>query len=153
MNMLHRLIGGLAYLCLSAIASPAAAEEIFVLPTNQADTGGLGIGNGIWPVSAKGVTRFVLAVPEDLAAFDRAKIALVPGSPAGAGVLHVYVCSATNAELVGAACSGPLDHSFTGVANRLVEVDISFALARPACDRAWRAVPSRGGIYHTHLHH
>jgi hypothetical protein len=126
--MLHRLIGGLAYLCLSAIASPAAAEEIFVLPTNQADTGGLGIGNGIWPVSPKGVTRMVLAVPEDLTAFDRGKIVLVPGAPGGPGVLHVYICSATNGDMVGASCSGPIDRPFTGVANKLTEVDISDAL-------------------------
>ncbi len=128
MNTLRGLVAGLIWTCVSAIASPAGAEEIFVLPTNQADTGGLGIGNGVWPVSALGVTRFILAVPEDLAAFDRGKIVLVPGAPGGPGVLHLFICSATNGDMVGASCTGPIDRPFTGVANKLTEVDISDAL-------------------------
>jgi hypothetical protein len=121
----------IALACLSFLlfSSVAEANEIFVLPTHQADTGGVGIGNGIWPVSALGVTRLVVAVPADLMAFVGAKIALVPSAPGGAGVLHVFVCTAKNSDLVGAACSGPIDRPFTGVTNRLVEVDISTALA------------------------
>ena len=137
-----------ALVCFSLLlfSSVAGATEIFVLPTHQADTGGVGIGNGIWPVSALGVTRLVVAVPADLMAFVGAKIALVPSAPGGAGVLHVFVCTAKNSDLVGAACSGPVDRPFTGVANKLVEVDIS-SCARSARDWAGCAVHCDRRVY------
>jgi len=41
----------------------------------------------------------------------------------------VYVCRAGHDDLVGAACTGPFPHPFTGVANQLAEVDVSAAIA------------------------
>ena len=98
-------------------------------PTLQTDTGGLGVGNGIWPVSPIGVTRLVVAVPDDLQTFQGAKVVLIPKAPAGAGVLHLFVCTAENSDMVGASCNGPIDQAFTGVVNQLIEVDVSTALA------------------------
>ncbi len=120
-----------ALVCLSMVlaVSSARANEIWVAPTLQTDTGGLGVGNGIWPVSPIGVTRLVVAVPSDLQTFQGAKIVMIPKAPAGAGVLHLFVCTAENSDMVGASCSGPLDQAFTGVVNQLVEVDVSAALA------------------------
>ena len=132
MNHPHRIRGRVIELACASLllfSGAAAADEIFVPPTHQADTGGLGIGNGLWPVSVAGVTRMVVAVPADLLTFTGARVALIPGAASPAGVLHIYVCTAKNSDLVGAACSGPVDRPFTGVANRLVDVDISSALA------------------------
>ena len=129
MNQLRALrIVGLV--CLSFMfATAARADEIWVAPTLQTDTGGLGVGNGIWPVSPKGVTRLVVAVPDDLQTFQGARIVLIPNAPAGAGVLHVHICTAQNSDMVAASCSGPVDQPFVGVANHLIEVDVSAAVA------------------------
>ncbi len=132
MNQLRALrsrIVGLVCLSCLCVASVARANEIWVAPTLQTDTGGLGVGNGIWPVSPIGVTRLAVAIPDDLQTFQGAKIVLIPKAPAGAGVLHLHVCTAENSDMVGASCVGPIDHPFTGVVNRLVEVDVSTALA------------------------
>ena len=120
-----------ALLCLSffCLAGSLHAAEIWIAPTQQADTGGLGVGVGLWPASAAGVTRLAAAVPDDFVTFQSAKIAIIPGAPAGAAVLHVYVCTAQNATSVSANCAGPFDYAFIGVANQLAEVDISTALA------------------------
>jgi trimeric autotransporter adhesin len=115
----------LSYLC---AASVARGNEIWVPPTQQADTGGIGIGNGVWPVSALSVTRMIVAVPDNLESFQGAKIVLIPGTPAGSGVLHVHVCTAQNSNMVGASCSAAVNQNFTGVANQLIEVDVTAAL-------------------------
>ena len=122
-------IGVLMCALFAALATTVRANEIWVAPTLQTDTGGLGVGNGIWPVSPKGVTRLVVAVPDDLQTFQGARIVLIPSAPAGAGVLHVHICTAENSDMVGASCAGPIDQPFVGVANRLIEVDVSAALA------------------------
>src|SRR5262245_47826754 len=127
MNRIDRILVVLGLVCLSVllVAPAARANEVWVAPTLQADTGGLGTGNGLWPVTPQGVVRLVLPVPNDLQTFDSAKVALIPGVAVPAGVLHFYVCTAQNASLVGASCAGPLDQAFTGLANQLVEVNIA----------------------------
>ena len=128
LRLLRARIVGLV--CLSFLcATVARANEIWVVPTLQTDTGGLGVGNGIWPVSPQGVTRLVVAVPDDLQTFQGAKIVLIPKAPAGAGVLHLHVCTAEHSDMVGASCVGPIDCPFTGVVNQLIEVDVFTALA------------------------
>jgi hypothetical protein len=126
---LRRRIVVLTCVLFAALAATVRANEIWVAPTLQTDTGGLGVGNGIWPVSPLGVTRLVVAVPDDLQTFQGAKIVLIPKAPAGAGVLHLHVCTAEHSDMVNASCSGPSDQPFTGVVNQLIEVDISTALA------------------------
>jgi hypothetical protein len=117
------LLGGLA-------AGSARADEVWVAPTYQADFGGVGIGsNAIWPVSVVGAVRFAWAVPDNLQTFQSAKIVLIPHSPGGASTLKVRVCRAENAEAVTAACAGPFTEAFEGVANELLEVDISAMVA------------------------
>jgi hypothetical protein len=113
------LLGGLS-------AGSAGADEVWVAPTYQADFGGVGIGsNAIWPVSVVGAVRFAWAVPDNLQTFQSAKIVLIPHSPGGATTLNVFVCPAENASVVTAACVGPFTGPFTGVANELLEVDVS----------------------------
>ena len=119
-------------LCLfTGIARSVSANEIWVSPTYQADAGGFGIGIGLWPVTALGAVRLVLAVPDDLQTFQGARIVLIPSAPApgGSAVLHVIVCSAQNSDMVGASCSAASSHLFVGAVNQLTEVDISAALA------------------------
>jgi hypothetical protein len=112
------------------LAVPAQANEIWVTPTVQGDLGGPGIGSNIfWPVTLVGAVRLAWAVPNNLQTFQSAKVALIPHAPGGAGTLNVLVCHAQNADLVGAACTGPIPHAFVSIANRLLEVDISGAIA------------------------
>ena len=125
---IRRSVIALTCLSLLTVARSSHADEIWVAPTYQADLGG-GIGNGVWPVTALGAVRLAVAVPNDLENFQFARIAVIPGAPGGSAVLHFYVCSAQNSTLVGASCAGPIDQAFTGVANQLVEVDISAGLA------------------------
>ena len=42
---------------------------------------------------------------------------------------NVLVCRAETSDLVGAACTGPIAYPFVGVANRLIEVDVSTSVA------------------------
>ena len=118
-------------LTLVAIGSAASsADEIWVPPTNQQDTGGGGAGASLlWPVTKAGAVRLSWAVPNDLNTFDSAKIAIIPRAPGGASTLSVFVCPAQNGELVNGACAGPFTQAFTGVPNQLVEVDISALVA------------------------
>ena len=73
----------LALLLLVPTASSAQSQrEIFVTPTYQADTGGLGVGVGpgiIWPVSPSSVVRMIIEVPSDLLTFQSANVVFVPG--------------------------------------------------------------------------
>jgi hypothetical protein len=113
------LLGGL-------LAGSVGADEVWVAPTYQADFGGFGIGsNGIWPATVVGAVRFAWAVPDNLQTFQSAKVVLIPHSPGGAATLNVLICRAENADAVTAACVGPLPEAFTGVANELLEVDVS----------------------------
>jgi hypothetical protein len=120
----------LAGVLLGCLAPFAQADEIWVAPTVQQDLGGPGIGsNFFWPATVVGAVRLAWGVPNDLQTFQSAKVALIPHTPAGAGTLNLFVCRAQNSDLVGAACSGPIAHAFTGVANRLLEVDVSTSIA------------------------
>ena len=115
-------------LVLVAMAAPrrAAADEVWVSPTYQQDLGGLGIGsNVVWPASVAGVARLAWAIPNDLQAFQTAKVVLIPHTPGGAATLNVLICPAQNGNLVAGACAGPFTQAFTGVVNQLTEVDIS----------------------------
>jgi len=110
-------------------AAPLSAQEIWIAPTYQADLGGLGIGtNVVWPVSPLGVARLAFGVPNDLQTFQSAKIAVIPSVPIASSTAVVYVCAASNSDLVGASCTGPSNFPFSGLANQLVEVDISTAV-------------------------
>lgn len=104
---MRRSVITLACLSLVTIARSSYADEIWVAPTYQAELGGVGIGNGIWPVTALGAVRLAVAVPNDLESFEFAKIAVIPSAPGGSSVLHFYVCSAQNSTLVGRAVPGP----------------------------------------------
>jgi hypothetical protein len=111
-------------------ARTSTADEIWVVPTFQQDTGGGGTAAGVlWPVTKAGAVRLAWAVPNDLDTFDSAKIAIIPQSPGGASTLNVFICPAQNGELVYGACAGPFAQTFTGVPDQLVEVDISALLA------------------------
>jgi hypothetical protein len=111
-------------------ATPAAADEIWVAPTSQQDLSGLTIGsNTMWPVTPVGAVRLAWAVPDDLQTFQSAKLVVLPHAPGGAATLTTYVCAAEHADLALSACAGPFNHPFTGVTNRLHEVDISAGIA------------------------
>ena len=84
----------------------SSADEIWVVPTYQQDTGGGGTAaNALWPVTKAGAVRLAWAVPNDLDTFDSAKIAIIPQAPGGASTLNVFVCPAQNGELVYGACA------------------------------------------------
>ena len=111
-------------------ALPAWANELWVPPSSQQDLGGLTVASaGIWPVTPAGAVRLAWAVPNDLDEFQGAKLALVPRAPAGPSTLNVFVCAAQHATASPGVCAGPFAQPFAGVANQLVEVDISAALA------------------------
>ena len=120
-----------ALLCVVAFhAAPLAAEQLWIAPTYQTDFGGVGVAsNGFWPVTVVGAARFAWGVPADLQTFQSARIVIIPHSPAGAAALNIFVCRAENGVPVGSACTGPVAHAFTGVANQLLEVDVSAAIA------------------------
>jgi hypothetical protein len=127
---LTRLIVALVWLA-TGIAVPAQANELWIAPTYQQDAGGLGIGsNTVWPVTAVGTVRLAWGVPNDLQMFQSARLVLIPHAPGGGGTLDVQVCAAENAQNVAAACTAtPVSHSFVGVADELLEVDITAAIA------------------------
>ena len=111
-------LGAVCLLMVTGLAVPARADEIWVAPTYQADFGGLGVGsNTFWPVTAVGVVRLAWAVPGNLQTFQSAKLVIIPHTspPGGSGVLNVFVCHAQHGDLVGAACTGPVPHSFSSV--------------------------------------
>lgn len=132
-NFESRRVCSAVFLCglvLAGAAAPAAGNEIWVAPTMQQDVGGFGIGSNVaWPVTAAGAVRLAWGVPEDLQSFTRARLVLIPHAPGGAATLSVYVCAANSGDMVAAACTGPVNHPFTGVANQLLEVDITAAIA------------------------
>ena len=116
-------------IAVASIATPAQADEMWVAPTSQQDFGGLGIGSNVfWPVTPVGIVRLAWGVPNNLQSFQGAKLALIPHAPSGAGTLNLIVCRAQNSDLVGAACTGPTPHAFAGVANHLLEIDVSAAV-------------------------
>jgi hypothetical protein len=132
MDRMRRLSLGIASLFLfgTAFATRASADEIWVAPTYQTDFGGLGVGsNTFWPVTPLGVVRLAWAVPGNLQAFQAARLVLIPNAPSGAGTLNLFVCAAANGEVVTAGCTGPHALPFAGVANQLLEVDVSTAIA------------------------
>jgi hypothetical protein len=113
-----------------AVVAPASADELWVAPTIQVDTGGaLLASNNVWPVTPVAFTRFAWAVPDDLQTFRSAKVAVIPHAPGGSATLTVYVCATQSNELVGSNCAGPFSVPFVGTTNRLVEIDISGAVA------------------------
>jgi hypothetical protein len=119
-----------AFSVLIAFTGSAAADEMWIAPTLQQDLGGLGIAsNVVWPVTVVGASRFAWGVPDNLETFQGAKVVLIPHAPGGAATLNVIVCAAQNGQPVNGTCAGPIAHPFTGVANRLSEVDISADLA------------------------
>ena len=124
---------GFAWMACALIASvavPAHADEIWVAPTYQQDIGGLGIAsNAIWPVTPIGVVRLAWSIPDDLQTFQIAKVVIIPNSSGGSSTLNAFVCPAQNGNAVAAACGGPFTQAFSGVANQLVEVDISSLIA------------------------
>jgi hypothetical protein len=70
------------------------------------------------------------AVPNDLDEFEGARLALIPRAPGGASTVNVFVCAAKHGwPPMPGDCGGPFTQSFTGVADFLVEVDISAMIA------------------------
>jgi hypothetical protein len=121
--------GLIAIAFVAASAGQARADEIWVAPTSQADIGGLGVASNVfWPVTPIGAVRLAFPIPVDLKTLQTAKVVLIP-TVSSASTLNLYVCSALDGTMAGAACQGPFSHSFTGVANQLREVDISSSLA------------------------
>ena len=110
-------------------AGAARAQEIWVAPTPQQDLGGVGIASsGVWPATPFGAVRLAWGVPGNLQTFTQARLVLIPHPPAGAATLTLFVCAAKSGDLAAAACTGPFNHAFTGVANQLLEVDVSAAI-------------------------
>lgn len=123
-------IGATCALVAFGWAGNARANEVWVAPTYQQDIGGLGVAsNVIWPVTPIGVVRLAWSIPDDLDAFQGAKVAIIPNSPGGAATLNLFVCSGQNGSAISpGACASATPIGFAGVANQLVEVDISAAL-------------------------
>src|SRR5262245_16707479 len=112
-------------LAVTGLVERAQANDLWIAPTAQQDLGGLGVGsNSLCPVTVIGAVRLALAVPGDLQTFNSAKVVLIPGAPGGVASLNILVCAAQNGEPVAGACAGPFAQTFTGVPNRLVEVEI-----------------------------
>lgn len=111
-------------------AAAASADEIWIAPTAQADTGGLGVAsNGLWPASAVGATRFAWGLPNNLQTFQGARILVIPNTTSAGATLNVIVCRGQSGDGAVAACSPavvsyPLDRQ----ANMLADVDITSAL-------------------------
>jgi hypothetical protein len=127
----RRLFGSFVVACaLIAASSPARADEIWVPPSSQQDLGGLEVAsNTFWPVTPAGAVRLAWAAPNNLQAFQSAKVVLIPGSPAGNTNVNLYVCAAQSGNSAVAGCAGPFAQPFTGVANQLIEVEIGPAIA------------------------
>jgi uncharacterized protein DUF1566 len=124
------IVGMALVLAVTGSIEPAHANDVWVAPTTQQDVGGLGVGsNVVWPVTAVGAVRLALAVPGDLQTFNSAKVVLIPSAPGGVANLNVLVCLAKNGEPVTGACAGPFAQAFTGVPNKLVEVEIGEIIA------------------------
>jgi len=113
-------------------ATVAHADEIWIAPTYQQDIGGLGVASSaFWPVTAAGVVRLALAVPNDLNVFQSAKVALIPSASAGGpAAVHFYICTAQNGSSVTGDCTGPFVQTFPSVANQLIEVEIGGVLSQ-----------------------
>lgn len=110
----------------------ASADEIWVAPTSQADIGGLGVAsNAFWPVTPAGVVRLAWSIPGNLQTLQGAKVAIIPGAPAGGPpALHFFVCAAENGDTVSADCTGPFVQVFTSTPNQLVDVEIGGVLSQ-----------------------
>ena len=129
---MHRRLGrqGSLLLCVAGLlllARPALADELWVAPTIQSDTGGIGVAQNIfWPVTAGGAVRLAFAVPSDLLTLHAAKLVVIP-RVSGASEVRVTVCSGQNTESTepASACRDETRVSFTGVANQLTEVDLA----------------------------
>ena len=114
---------------IGTVARPLQASEIWVAPTYQQDLGGLGVGsNVLWPVTATGAVRLAWSIPSDLQTFQSAKLVLIPSASTSA-TLTLYLCPAQATQMVTSNCSGPFTQGFTGVANQLLEVDVTAAVA------------------------
>ena len=119
---LHAVI---AAVFVTALPGSTRANEIWVAPTSQQDFGGLGVAsNAVWPVTPAGAVRLAWGIPDDMQAFESAKVVLIPAAPGGAATLNLYVCPAQNGNVVTASCGGPFTQAFTGVPNQLAEVEI-----------------------------
>jgi hypothetical protein len=129
MNWLHYVrVTMVAAIALSTVAT-AAAEEIWVLPTYQSDTG-IGISsNNYWPVTAAGMVRFAVSVPADFARLSSAHIVMIPHASTSSGIVYLVACMAADGDFVDAQCTGVIDHRFTPTANQLLELDVTARLA------------------------
>lgn len=131
-SLRHSICGAtfLCVLCLLVAPAPVQADELWVAPTHQQDVGGLGVAsNTFWPVTPIGAVRLAFPVPANLKTFQNAKVVLIPGASAVSATLNVFVCTARDGTMAGAACQGPFAHAFTSTANQMREVDISSSLA------------------------
>ena len=122
------LIGALIF----AVSTSVQADEIWIPPTSQQEFGGLGVASNIfWPVTPVGAVRFAWSVPDNLQSLQGAKVAIIPGAPAGGpAALHFYVCAAENGSGVLANCTGPFSQTFTSAENLLTEVEIGGVLGQ-----------------------
>ncbi len=114
---------------LLSVAREVAANEMWVEPTYQSDTGGLGVAsNTLWPVTPIGAVRLAWAIPADLQTFQSAKIVLIPSASSLVPVLTFYLCPAQSSQIVTVNCAGPFTQTFTSTANQLLEIDMSAAV-------------------------
>jgi hypothetical protein len=122
----------IACVLIVSAAPRVSADEIWVTPTSQADIGGLGVASNVfWPVTPAGVVRLAWSIPGNLQTFQSAKVAIIPGAPAGGPpALHFYVCAAESGDVVTADCAGPFVQVFTSATNQLVEVEIGGVLSQ-----------------------
>ena len=110
-------------------AAAASADEIWIPPTAQADTGGIGVASsGVWPASPYGATRFAFGVPNNLQTFQAARILVIPNTTSADGSLNVIVCRGASGDGAVSACGSTMTYPLSRVANTLVDVDISSAL-------------------------
>ena len=113
-------------LLVSCCAATSGANDIWLLPTYQRDLGGVGTAvDAIWPATAAGLARFVLAVPNDFQTLRSAAIAVIPTLSSPTAILTSYSCSARAGDAVSSSCDTPQTHQFVAVANHLAEIDVT----------------------------
>ena len=121
----------LSTIVLAAQAVPARADELWVAPTHQADSSAasasVAIFSGPSPRSASCGSPG--ACPTTSRRSGTRSRCSSPHSPGGAATLNLLVCPAESGDTVVGDCAGPFASAFTGIANQLLEVDVSAAIA------------------------
>src|SRR5205823_1629354 len=66
---------------------------------------------------------------DNLQTFDSAKLLLIPQASAATSTLTLFVCPAQSSQIATGGCVGPTTQAFASIANQLLEIDVTAALA------------------------